>query len=407
MTETSRRGLVTNSKETDLNLMESSKKELSDSVQFSLNHPLKDRPFEEKYAYVNALAAVVATGNNPKMPNLKYIEGILTEFGIKTNFENLISHYRMHPEKINIQITVIILKKNDCFSLLVLDAAMIQPRIYAESQDKARTFLKELGSRSFMERPSEDWYKAVFCFATALAGAGDPTEFLIGTTKRLFIPACWTHILKFKKLLSDETVILPELCRVFSPDTVGMMFESGNFTLSENGEQRLMSAVFRQSRVAVEFLLSKGADINAVDREGMTALDQWGFLLSLEFFEFMLDHGAKLSHTSIGFCIMLKRHELVRSIMQHGVEIPVDCIIQVNLDLKVARVYLENGGNPNLKNPDGFSWIDNEVSLDHQEIVALLKEFGAVPSPDVKPFQEEMDELIKLLEGQECKAGKK
>lgn len=377
-----------------------------DAFQEELNHPLRNRSDEEKFVYVNTLAALLASGNNNGSINLKFAAAIVADFGLELKFEKLISSYCRHRGMMDVIVMTQMLKKSDSFTLLILDATMIQPEIFAAPQKDALDFLKKLHLRLTSEEKNQEWYPAMIGFASALAKSNAVPELLTGTTTKFYIPPCWAHILKFKRLLTDETAVLPELCRIFTPGSVGMMFQSGNFITDEKGEPRLIAAVFKQSRAAVEFLLMKGADINTVDKEAMTALDQWGFLLSSEFFDFMLDHGAKVSHDTISFSLMMNKPVMIRSIMQHGIEIPADGIMQGGIDMEAARAYLENGGDPNLKNVDGHSWIDTEIILDNQEIVTLLKEFGAVPSPDVRPLQEEMDILQKFIEKEEGKTGK-
>lgn len=359
-----------------MSFMDKISTKLDNAAQLGMDHPLKG--CSSTITYVNVLATVIAA--TELEANRQYAASVLAELGVKADFSDLVAECRKHPDKIDIDAITGFLKSNDCFTLLLLDAAMIAPDLYDETQTDVWSFIKKLHSLLDLEKENDEWYPAIFQFATALAKAKKAPDFLVGTTTKFYIRNTWAHILKYKKLYADDAVFLPELCQAFTPGQVGAMFQNNNFATDNGGELLLGSAMLRKNIRAVEFLLSKGTDINATNKSGETALDNMGIFIDVEMLDFLLDQGATISDEMLTTMLMFKEPEMVASLMRHQVELPVERIVTTMIKTENIRAYLENGGDPNLT-CDGQSWIDNAIVMERREIVELLKEFGAVPSP--------------------------
>lgn len=312
----------------------------------AIDHPLKTCIARERELYVNILAAVIAATNTVEIDFL-YTAAVLAEFGISLDFLKLVAEYRMRRKKIDLKAAASFLKNNGSFALLILDAAMITSGICTESQSRVWVFFRKINALLAPEGKSDECDPAIFQFAAALAKAEKAPDFLIGTTTHFRIETSWAHILKFKKLYAGDASFLPELCRVFPPGEVAVMFQSNNFTTNEKGGLRLGTALFYGNFKVTEFLLSKGIDVNATNQHGNTALNDNCTLLDPEILDLLLVRGAMIDLDNISTMLILNGPETIACLMRHRVPLPPEDVAMM-FDPDDVRAYLANGGDPNL-----------------------------------------------------------
>ena len=155
--------------------------------------------------------------------------------------------------------------------------------------------------------------------------------------------------------------------------------------LSAEGFPPLGLAAYLGNKDVVEFLLSKGADVNfAAPSTGFTALTGAVSQRHPEVAEVLLNHGADPNHVYEGTLT-----PLVVATM-HG-------------DATLVRVLIDHGADPNLGAAEGKAALDLAIEKDLKEIVDLLRRHGATkwrpgggkagaPStaPDARAFMEKI-----------------
>ncbi|HEY0726823.1 MAG TPA: ankyrin repeat domain-containing protein [Pyrinomonadaceae bacterium] len=122
----------------------------------------------------------------------------------------------------------------------------------------------------------------------------------------------------------------------------------------KNGRPALMAYVWRDNKDRVEKLLAHGADVNALDEDGDTALHGAGQTGNVEIVRMLLDKGANPNvQNKVGGTPLMW------------------AAVYGNVD--AARLLLSRGADPTLKDNDGITAAEWAVRNKREGVVQLLK----------------------------------
>lgn len=212
-----------------------------------------------------------------------------------------------------------------------------------------------------------------------------------------------------------QTVIYDAIRRASSYDSIHwleMLFENGRTPnvnhQDQMGKTPLMTAIDVDSMECIEFLLSKGADIELQGQYTNTALFyaiERGFIAAVET---LLEAGAKTTIHAIGF----KKHaliealkndidndsssEIVRLLLDKGVDVnvkdeedddeagdsPLILAIRKEIDMDIIRSLVEKGADVNYKSYEGETPLSTAIYANDTEVVQYLLEKGADANGD-------------------------
>lgn len=133
------------------------------------------------------------------------------------------------------------------------------------------------------------------------------------------------------------------------------------------GDNRLVDAVRGDNRAAVETMLASGADVNAREPDGSTALGWAAMRSNVEIAKLLLAKGADPNLTN-----------------ELGIG-PLSLAIR-NGATELAGLLLEHGADPNLARENGETPLMTAARLGQVEVMRLLLERGADPNAREKKF---------------------
>ena len=109
--------------------------------------------------------------------------------------------------------------------------------------------------------------------------------------------------------------------------------------------------------------------------------------------DYFLNAGMKLDAETVEDLLTTGDEEKLEVLMKHGVSIPAESIFMwpVFNRENLLKVYLDNGGDPDICDEDGTSLIDAWYSQSGEcPAVAMLEAHGAAKSPDAATMQEKL-----------------
>ncbi|KDN71784.1 hypothetical protein CSUB01_02680 [Colletotrichum sublineola] len=156
----------------------------------------------------------------------------------------------------------------------------------------------------------------------------------------------------------------------------------------------LLVATCREDPGIVEFLISKGANLEAVDKDGWSAIFASALYGRTESVRILARAGVDVNSysaetTETPLHVAIKFPETVRVLLQHGANVnlpslendefrtPFDRAVRGN-HVETVKIMLEEAQNaPDLTLPSTKKALQNAVTWDYQEVVALVLEAGA------------------------------
>ena len=160
----------------------------------------------------------------------------------------------------------------------------------------------------------------------------------------------------------------------------------------ETGRTALMMAGYYTGIDQVRLLLSHGADVNARNRGGRNALI-WATVndnQAPEIIQVLLVAGAQVNMqdedgiTALQFATVNRGYQETRALLEHGADAnardklgwpPLFHAIVNNNDARMVRLLLQYGADPNLKGRDGDTPL--KMAGGDSQIISLLKQAGA------------------------------
>jgi ankyrin repeat protein len=153
----------------------------------------------------------------------------------------------------------------------------------------------------------------------------------------------------------------------------------------------LIKNVYRKDYDALEAAIAAGANMDAVDRDGRTAL-MHAILASdadADMVSFLLRNGANArvvdkgqQWTALHFAARDQKLLMVRDLLQYGVEVDAQdvfgntplwrCVMAGPADLDLVRLLISNGADPSKKNKHGSSAFDVATAKGMLEVVELF-----------------------------------
>ncbi|EAY17855.1 ankyrin repeat protein, putative [Trichomonas vaginalis G3] len=140
-----------------------------------------------------------------------------------------------------------------------------------------------------------------------------------------------------------------------------------------------------------EYFFSQGADINAENSYGETALHMAIRQENKEIFEFLISHGAdvnkkdRLLGTPLNVAAYAGNIEIIKALISHGADINGKAkiigtalhIATVANNKEVVEYLLLHGANINAKNTEGLTALYSAICHNKKELVELLLSYGA------------------------------
>ncbi|EAY19401.1 ankyrin repeat protein, putative [Trichomonas vaginalis G3] len=152
------------------------------------------------------------------------------------------------------------------------------------------------------------------------------------------------------------------------------------------GSTALHKAARSNCKETVEFLISRGANINEKDNDEVTALHEAVLIDSLEIFKILLSHGANINEsTALHLAVHDGSKEIVKLFISHGANVNLKdekgetaLVIATYLDnTELVELLLSHGSSVNYRDYCGHKCLINAVSYHNLEIVKLLLRYGA------------------------------
>ncbi|KAI4455209.1 molting protein mlt-4 [Holotrichia oblita] len=163
----------------------------------------------------------------------------------------------------------------------------------------------------------------------------------------------------------------------------------------------------------LEILLENHINVNLPNEDGYTPLICALQMGSVEMLEFLIDSGAHLngddslycSRTPLYHAVRKFTPEIVRVLLQKGADIYAKregllCIAASRKSVEIVQMLLENGANPNEKEPNGWSALHYAVNVNSKDIVKKLLEFKA----DVNITNDEGFIPLDYIKNDKCKS---
>ena len=174
-------------------------------------------------------------------------------------------------------------------------------------------------------------------------------------------------------------------------------------TDNSSGTKPLHSAVKGNSIQCVKLLLEKGADVNARNRDGYTAIFS---VSTVDIAEILVENGANLNtvgrynSTPLKYAIARQHIDVVRYLITQGAnvnhvakldfrETMTQCALSLIVQktpqekkdkaLEILEILLEAGANPNIQSVDGTTALHTASLRGLTDFVKLLLKYGADP----------------------------
>jgi serine/threonine-protein phosphatase 6 regulatory ankyrin repeat subunit A len=159
-----------------------------------------------------------------------------------------------------------------------------------------------------------------------------------------------------------------------------------------NSENQLCSALFTASfegnRELVNLLVSHGADVNSLDRDGETSLHKASARGNLDVVKFLIIHGAEIDikandgTTPLYLAAYYEKKDVALLLLDYGAAISPDISLMLG-DFQFVSQYLQQGGDPNSKlikdGNNAPSWLYQAVGAraKNPQLVKVLLTYGA------------------------------
>ena len=153
----------------------------------------------------------------------------------------------------------------------------------------------------------------------------------------------------------------------------------------------------------VEFLIAKGADVNAENLSGVTPLQFAADKAHKEIAELLIEKGADVS---LHLAARLGDLPRVKSSVEDGADVNAEDvrgdtplhIAAAKGHKEVVELLITKGANVNAKNNEGQTPIDIALEQNHKDIVALLLEKGAEFSIHIAAYLGDIDRTKRFIE---------
>jgi len=151
--------------------------------------------------------------------------------------------------------------------------------------------------------------------------------------------------------------------RVCDPSIVTLLLDYGaniNVHDSVSGRTPLMVAASREKHEIVRLLLSRGVDVNSVDRDGNTALM---VTMHVGIIRMLIDAGIDINardhhgHTALVEAITDSQHDKVKLLLEMNVEVEGDTLLSMAVDPYMTEILLSHGARADT-NDGGIALID-------------------------------------------------
>ena len=204
----------------------------------------------------------------------------------------------------------------------------------------------------------------------------------------------WAYLWENRGFSAQESKQLASICSVIAPSEIDKCFKENNFTFDSSGDFLLAQPLLRENFEAADFLLQHGADINAKKTSGEGIIADLGLIISVDAFEYLLDHCVEITNEDWDSIGIMDKGELVDAALMRGYKMPHVTLFNIFFrGNSVLDAYLKNGGNPCVVNDDGETLIDHFVLHNRNDLVDILRAKGATPSPDAKSMSQISDEM--------------
>lgn len=174
-----------------------------------------------------------------------------------------------------------------------------------------------------------------------------------------------------------------------STEAVKFLLQHGakvNNKSSINGYTTLMAACSNRNAESVSLLLEYGEDVNALTKDGRSALTIAADLLELEIVRLLLEHGARVNGYADKFgqtpliAAVAASPDFTFTVHNEANEAIQQDAIKLTHALKIVKLLLSNNVDVNIKDHDGKSALTYAVAESNPLLVRALLEQGANPN---------------------------
>lgn len=243
----------------------------------------------------------------------------------------------------------------------------------------------------------KDW-KGIYYYLQSIKNSDSILSFIEKIKDVSYCSVEWSYMLINKGVDHKECLGVKSLLNgSLTPAEIYYAYENNDFTLKEDGSLIASNYIYWPfNSEALDFLVYKGCNLNE-KVNGKNILQDCSTMLNDDGLTYLLENNVEIGDETWEEFFIMGKSNLISIAMNYDSP-PSSALFQCFLNAEVLLAYLESEGDPNLHSEDsGESLIDYCIINNKNDLVEILRKYGAEPSEDVQSFDDRIEDLIRSL----------